>query len=254
MASTKKEHTLQTVERALAFLEIVAESSVPLGIKEVSEKLELNTTTCYHLLRTLAAKAYIERLPDGSLVLGSSVDELARLSRRPDQHKKQIAEIVRNLASSTNETCSFSYLKDNQVVLSILEEGTQRLRVSGLFVGLKGSEHRRAAGKAVLAHLDVERRQTLLEEALAGFPKSKRAAIYTDLEKELPEISKRGWALDDQSAEGFMAYSCPVFDAFDDVMGAVSIIAPSFRIERSQGDYLEQTMAAAAEATRVLRA
>lgn len=253
MPTPKKEHTLQTVERALAFLEVVAKSPAPLDIKEVSERLTLNTTTCYHLLRTLVAKGYIERQSDGTLILGASVDELVRLSHRPDQYMKKLAVLVKRLTATSNETCSISYLHDNQVILGILEEGTQRLRVSGLFTGLKGAEYRRAAGKAVLAHLSAEKRQIVLEEALAGYPKSKSAQISSDLEKELPEIARVGWALDDQSADGFMAFSSPIFNGADEIFGAVSLIAPSFRIEKSRDSYLELVISTAAEATRILR-
>ncbi|XHC09172.1 IclR family transcriptional regulator [Labrenzia sp. ac12] len=250
---TEKQQTLQTVDRALSFLEIVAAAPNPPSIKDVSDKLDLNTTTCYHLLRTLLARGYVERSPNGGLKLGEAVNVLSLGLRRFDGVETQLAGLVENLAATTKETCALSIREGNHVTLKILVEGSQRLKVTGLHVGLKGYEYRRAAGQAVLAHLDEAARNAMLEESLTGLPGSQRSAILQGLKDEFSLISERGWAIDEQTAEGITAISSPFFAPSGEVLGALSLISPSFRLERARVDFFEALLSAAATATRTLR-
>lgn len=246
-------YTLQTVERALSFLEFVAAAPQPPSIRDVSKALKLNITTCYHLLRTLMARGYIERNDDGGLELGDGVGVLARGYRRSQSTEQSLSDIVRRLSAQTLETSFLSLREGNNVVLKVLIEGSQKLRVSGLHVGLKGFEYRRASGKAVLAHLDEVSRDAMLAEALTPLPERQRKAVLKTLEKELPQIRVRGWSADDgQTEDGIVAVGAPVFDAAGSVLGAVGIVTPTFRMDKSREAFMDAVMSAAAEATRLL--
>jgi IclR family transcriptional regulator, acetate operon repressor len=247
-------YTLQTVERAIAFLEYIASASEPPAIRDISKALDLNITTCYHLLRTLMALNYIKRNDDGGLELGDGVGVLVRGYRRADSPEKFLSDIVKRLEAETLETSFLSLREDNSVTLKVLFEGSQKLRVAGLHVGLKGREHRRAAGKAVLAHLDVAARTRILDESLAQMPDRQRKATLKSLEKELPLIEARGWATDDgQIEQDIVAIAAPIFDASGSVLGALGIVTPVFRMDKSRDMFLDSVMTAAAEASQLLK-
>ena len=57
--SIPKRVTLQTAERALGFLEALANAGEPLRVKDVSAQLGVNLTTAYHLLNTLQGRDYV---------------------------------------------------------------------------------------------------------------------------------------------------------------------------------------------------
>ncbi|OWQ95372.1 IclR family transcriptional regulator [Sphingopyxis witflariensis] len=247
-------YTLQTVERALSFLEYVATAPVPPNIRDVSKALDLNITTSYHLLRTLVARNFIKRDDEGRLELGDGVAILAQNYRRHESVEQLLAPVVQQLAASTMETSFLSLREAQHVVLKVLVEGSQRLRVAGLYVGLSGHEYRRAAGKAVLAHLDGAERKAMLDESLASTAGQLRKAIMKALEKELPLTASRGWSVDDgQTEEGIISIGAPVFDAAGAVLGAVGIVTPIFRMDKSPDAFREAVLAAAAEATRLLK-
>lgn len=246
--------TLQTVERAIAFLEYVAAAPEPPHIREVSEALKLNITTCYHLLRTLVGQNYIERRSDGRLELGEGVNKLFRSYRRAVDIEEYLAEVVKRLAAQTLETSTLSLIEGDGVTLKVLIEGSQRLRVAGLYVGLKGHEYRRAAGKAVLAHLEEPARSAMLDASLADLPERQRKTIRKALVKELKQTAARGWAVDDgQTEEGIIAIGAPIFAASGDILGAVGIVTPIFRMDRSRELFHDSVLAAAAEATQLLK-
>lgn len=247
-------YTLQTVERAISFLEFVATAPAPPNVRDVSSALGLNITTAYHLLRTLVARDYIKRDADGRLELGDGIAVLAQSYRRHDSLEQLLSPVVQQLSAKTLETAFLSFREGTSVILKVLVEGSRRVRVAGLYVGLKGHEYRRAAGKAVLAHLSDEDRAAMLEEALASIPARQKAGILKPLEKELPLTAARGWSADNAQVEdGIISIGAPVFDAAGEVQGAVGIVTPVFRMDKSPDEFREAVMAAAAEATRLLQ-
>lgn len=246
-------YTLQTVERAIAFLEYVACASTPPNIRDVSAALNLNITTCYHLLRTLVAKSYIERNENGGLELGVGVETLIGGYRRFQDVEKSLSEIVKRLAAETLESAVFSRRDGQNVVLKVLVEGSHRLRVSGLSVGLQGNEYQRASGKVVMAHLDPEARAAMLEASVSQLPAKQRKTILKTLEKEWPQIVERGWAADEQTEQGIIAICAPLFDSSGAVFGAIGIVTPTFRLEKSRDKFLDAIYQAAADANVVLK-
>ncbi|MEF0943993.1 IclR family transcriptional regulator [Rhizobium sp. BR 362] len=248
-----EQQKLQTVERAFKFLEYVASTPEAPTVQEISTALNLNITTCYHVMRTLLALGYLERGPDASLKLGAKIGTLYQAYHKTFDLDQSLATLVDGLVQQTLETSFVSVLQGDQVVLKVLTEGTRRLRVSGLFVGLSGSEHIRASGKAVLAHVDEETRRAILAKSLAGLAARDRKRIAEQLEAELKLIRSRGWSIDKQWEEGATGLAAPVFDGAGRIYGAVGIIAPNFYMERMREQYIHDVQLAATGVTTLLR-
>lgn len=245
--------TLQTVERALTFMEYIAQAESPPTVQQVSSALNLNITTCYHLMRTLLARGYLERRTNATLVLGSKIGLLFKAYHKTFNIELGLGAVIDRLAETTSETCFLSVLQDNSVVLKVLVEGSQTLRVGGLYVGLTGNEHRRASGKVVLAFADEAKRKAILANALADIPSRKRKELIDDLKEELNVTRSRGWSLDQaQTEHGIMGIGAPVFDSHGNVYGALGVVAPTFRMERSQDEYVRAVQSYAQEATSLL--
>ncbi|QIB65110.1 IclR family transcriptional regulator [Kineobactrum salinum] len=248
-----KQTTLQTVERAISFLEFVGTATEPPSISDVSTALDLNITTCYHLLRTLVKRNYIKRDAAGRLELGDGIGVLFSGYQRTLDTEETLENVVKRIARLTQETSFLSLREGNKVVLRTLLEGSHRLRVAGLHVGLQGHEHRRAAGKAVLAHLDNAGKTAMLESSLASIPERESKKIRKSLDKELAQTAARGWSVDEETKEGIIAIAAPIFDASGSVLGAVGIVTPRFRMDDLWDNYLNIVMTGAAEATQLLQ-
>jgi DNA-binding IclR family transcriptional regulator len=247
----KQNTTLQTVERAISFLEYVGTAQKPPSINEVSKALELNITTTYHLLRTLVKRNYIRRDAEGRLELGEGIGALFTGYQRTLATEETLANVVKRIAQLTQETTFLSLREENKVVLKVLLEGSQRLRVAGLYTGLQGHEYRRAAGKAVLAHLKQTERNAMLKASLESIPARERNSIRKALEKELEKTATRGWSVDEETEEGIIAVAAPIFDASGAVLGAVGIVAPRFRMDKSQDRFINIVTSGAKEATEL---
>jgi DNA-binding IclR family transcriptional regulator len=245
--------TLQTVERALSFLEFVAEARTPPRVREVAEGLGLNITTTYHLFNTLHARGYVTRDADGKLRIGTRAALLYHAMVRTMVPSRALRPVVEQLAASTQETAYLTSLVDTGVVIQAVIEGSQTLRVSGLYVGYSGQEHLRASGKAVLAHLDDEGRAALLQRHLATLGDRERRAFLTAFSAELEAIRQRGYALDDQGYErGICCVAAPYFAADGQVVGSFTVSVPAVRFPRARRALTAAVVNAATTASNVL--
>lgn len=244
--------TLQTVERALTFLEYVAAAKSPPTVQQVSVGLSLNITTCYHLMRTLLSRGYLDRRSDGKLRLGGSVGALFRTYQLGFNVNEQLSAIVTELADATAETAFLSTLDDRNVILKVLVEGSQPLRVGGLYVGLTGNEPHRAAGKAVLAHVDTDLREEIIEPSLAELSATARRRFLSTLDRELEEVREKGWAIDIDTSPGITSIGAPIFARNESIVGAIGIVAPTSRFHEAQDKLLQSVVDGARLATETM--
>lgn len=245
--------TLQTVERALSFLDFVARAPTPPTVRDAAEALGVNITTCYHLFNTLLARGFIERNPDSTLRIGFEAAVLYDGYRRGATESVRMSEFVTALAQQTQETAWVSRLVGDRVVLTAFEDGPQPVRAVGLVVGLSGQEHIRSSGRAVLAFVDDDHRDRILSTALAHLSAAERARTARALKKELAEVRERGWALDDEGYNaGILGIAAPYFDSAGEVLGAVGVWAPSTRGHATLDGLVADVTAAGARATATL--
>lgn len=243
----KRPTTLQTVERALAFMETVAQARRPPRLKEVAQALGLNPATSYHLLNTLLGAGYLTREGDGSLRIGSRTAVLHQGLVRHFVMGRDLMPVVEELSARTGETAYVAALSHQSVVIQALAQGDHAVQVTGLYVGFSGSEHIRASGKAVLAHLPAAQRDSVLAQALAA--EDELQAAIADLEK----VRAQGWALDDgQFQEGVCCVAAPFFGSGGAVAGSVSVSVPATRFPAIRETITEAVRDAAAQASAVL--
>lgn len=224
--------TLQTVERALRFMEILAASPDRLTVKEISRLLDVNLTTCYHLFNTLQQAGYAIRERDGTLKLGAKIGVLNAGLRRQFSTARDLLPFVENLSSDLQETTYLSQLTREGLVVQVQVEAEQALRVAGHGVGFAGMEHVRASGKAVMAFMDPESRTKLLDSLLSGESKKAAADVRRRLAAEFDEIRARGWALDREEYQaGVCCVGAPYFAADGSVCGSIGVSLPTPRYD-----------------------
>jgi DNA-binding IclR family transcriptional regulator len=231
----KRPMVLLTAQRALAFLEAVAMADRPPTIKDVSAELAINITTAYHLLNTLRQSGYLVRDADGTLRVGARVSVLYQSMLRHFVLGRDLRPVVEQLAADTDETAYLASHSHDGVVIETVVEARQTVRVSGLYVGYSGSEHRRASGKAVLAFLNPDSREALITRCLSGLSAAARKQALAKLNAQLETIRTQGWALDDQEFQPSVSCAAaPFFRADSSVAGSVTVSAPSARFDTNR--------------------
>jgi IclR family acetate operon transcriptional repressor len=245
--------TLQTVERALAFLEVVAQAPSPLPLRDVAGALGLKVTTSYHLLNTLRGAGYLIRDADGTLRIGARAAVLYNGLVRQLAVGEDLRPVIEKLSAETSETAYLSRLNESGVVVQMLVEGLHAVRVSGLYIGFCGSEHERASGKAVLAHMGDGDRGALLAKSTAEMTESARRSCLSGLDEELELIKLRGWSLDEEHFQkGASCVAAAYFHADGRVAGSVAVSVPCTRFTKAKESLTAAVVTAAKTASEAL--
>lgn len=181
----KPDDFVQSVGRALRVLEVV--SATPgLPVKAIARRCELNLSTTYHLVRTLAYEGYLDRLPDGTYVAGAEVarrfhDLVAAMGRPPST-----TTVLRHLMLRTGLSAYLGRISGGLVVVAAVEEGPGSPYLEDFETGLDVSAHATALGKALLAAMPRrQRRAFLLEQGMRRFTTRTR----TDLDQLDAELA-----------------------------------------------------------------
>ncbi|MBO0843888.1 MAG: helix-turn-helix domain-containing protein [Nocardioides sp.] len=181
---------VQSVGRAVRVLEAVGrEPGLP--VKAIARKCELNISTSYHLVRTLAYEGYLARLPNGTYVIGESVarrfrDLVTSLDRPPDA-----AVVLRQLSERVGLSSYLGLLQDERVTVVEVAEAAGSPYLEDFEVGLDVSAHATALGKALLVAMTPRQRHRFLEtHELRPFTSRTRTDVE-QLEAELGSIPDR---------------------------------------------------------------
>ncbi|MEX3007814.1 IclR family transcriptional regulator [Hoeflea sp. TYP-13] len=141
--------TLQTLDRGISALQIIAARRDGVGVATLAEELGVDRAIAYRIAATLEERALISRTAGGRLILGVGVLELA--TQFGPQLRIIAQPILSDLARRTSATAFISVASGEEcAALSVAEPDEGLLRV-GYRVGSRHPIDRGAAGIAILA-------------------------------------------------------------------------------------------------------
>lgn len=228
MNVTGAESGLQSVERALSLLQLLA-SGGPVRVTQLAQELGVHKSTVSRLLATLERRGFADRVDDGArFVLGNGVALLAANAARPKSLTEASRQILSGLAQATGETVSLNVLTAEGDCLTV----DQVLGSGGLtgfnWLGQRSPATATAAGKVLLAHRAPEEVKDLLPRKVSRF--TDQTLSRDQLLAELPQVASRGFAVvRDELELGLSAISAPVFDS-NGLLAALSASGPTVRI------------------------
>jgi DNA-binding IclR family transcriptional regulator len=179
---------VRSVSRALRLLEEAGRSERPLPVKALARRTQLNLSTTYHLVRTLAYEGYLVRTPDGCYVIGAEVarryhDLLHALGGAPEARP-----VLAHVAETTGHSAYLGRFVEGRMLITDLVEGPASPYLEDLEVGLPCAAHATAAGKALLATLPRQtRRDYLAEQGMRPFT-SRTATDTGRLDADLADV------------------------------------------------------------------
>jgi DNA-binding IclR family transcriptional regulator len=213
-------------------LELMVGSRDGLALRDLAARLEAPKSSLLPLLRTLAARGYLEQGPLGEYRLGSRALELG-LGSPGHRGLPEIARpALRALMQRTGETVFLGTLAgDGGAVVFVDKVESEQVIRYAAGVGDRRALHATSSGKVILAFLPAARR----EKILRGLPLKR----YTDrtvtslpaLRASLDEVRESGVCLNlDELAVGAAGIAAPIFDRDGRVAGACAIGGPTDRV------------------------
>jgi DNA-binding IclR family transcriptional regulator len=211
-----------SIDKAILLLEFLL-SHPYLSLSELARISGINKTTCYRLLRTLAAAGYVAHDRQTSRYsLGLKLFELGTWAVARLPVRQQGLEIMQKLCAATGKSVFLSILLENASVC-IEEIHSPDAVWAGSQVGTRLPLYATATGKVLLASAPSLRDHYLQNASLQPItPRSlvDPAAIRRDLER----VAAEGWAINDEETEiGVRYVAAPIRDQSGGVIAALSL-------------------------------
>jgi DNA-binding IclR family transcriptional regulator len=203
-------------------------------ITELAHDLDLAKSTVHAHVHTLAEEGYLVETERG-FELGLRVLDLGGTVQ--DRYLPElIRQKVDKLAIETDERAQFVVESDGIGVHLYCSYGQNAVQTD-VWIGRHFPLHISAAGKAILAYLPQERRESILQNDHVAF--TEHTITDTDeIRAELEEIRTNEYAINQQeSTRGLRAVGVPIRDSDEEILGAISISGPTHRIK---GDVLHE--------------
>ncbi|PKA44662.1 SMP-30/gluconolactonase/LRE family protein [Rhizobium sullae] len=222
---------VQALTRGIQIVEAVSAEPRGLRFTQLLDETQLPKGTLHRLLQALV---------DERLLAFDSRDQVYRLAPRLFQwaHKvwdnfdlRGAAEPeLERLRDMTGEAIRLGVLDGSMVLYIDQREVPQPLRLNN-GVGGRAAPHASGIGKAILAHLSLEKRRALLADIELERLTPNTIIDVEELQRQLDLTKARGYAVSvDEQNTGISSVAAPVLNHRGEPIGAIGIIGPSFRL------------------------
>lgn len=225
---------VQSVERALDLLELMAGADDSIGVSELAEKAGLPLPTIHRLVRTLVGRGFVRQLPSRRYALGP---KLIRLGESATALVGSWAgPHLADLVQATGETANMAVLDGTMAVYVAQVPSPHAMRMF-TEVGRRVHPHCTGVGKALLLQLPDEAVRSLV--ARTGLPAQTSHTLTTPdaLLEDLRTSRQRDYAVDEGEQEvGVRCFAVPVPGA--PTPTALSVSGPAARVTLESADHI----------------
>lgn len=227
---------VQSIDRALNILEIVAKTPKEISIKEISEETDLHKSTVHRLLNSLIYKGFVEQNEEtGKYSITFKLYNLG-INKINDLDLVKIARpFAEELMEKVDEVVHLVVRNGNHIVyIDKVENINNTIRMVST-IGKRTPMYCSSVGKAILAYEKDEKVKEIWEgtEIISFTP-----TTITDLKVlnlELEKIKEQGYAEDNEEHElGVKCVGAPIFNMDGKVEYAISVSGPSNRMTDSR--------------------
>ncbi|MEO3854861.1 IclR family transcriptional regulator [Acrocarpospora sp. B8E8] len=235
---------VQSVDRAISVMEILARKGEA-GVSEIAAEIEVHKSTAFRLLGALEARGLVEQAEDrGKYRLGFGLIRLAAGVDTQLDITQRARPTCQRLAEELGETVNIAVLRSLYAVNLDQVRGPSAVTAHN-WVGQLTPLHATSSGKILLAHAAP----TLLDQITLERFTSRTITSLPDLEKELTTARTRGYAITlEELEEGLNAIAAPIRSFHGEVVAAISVSGPAYRLtEQRVHDSAPTLLTAAAE-------
>jgi DNA-binding IclR family transcriptional regulator len=226
----RETYKLQALDRAFAILDLLGDSSTPMGLGEVAEGLSLHKSTAHRFLMVLERHRMVDRTASGKFRLGLRLFDYGNRAVEQYDLRDCAQRHLRKLVQEVDETAHLCVLENMHMVYIDKLEPERSVRMISR-VGSSSPVHCTAVGKAILSEMPLEDAAEIVKRLrLEKF--TKKTIITRDaLMHEIARSKRRGYAVDDEEREdGVRCVAVAILDGDGSPVAAVSISGPAFRV------------------------
>lgn len=238
-------HPVRTTEKTLTLIDELMRRG-PSGVTELAQGVNMGKSAVHNHLTTLQDHGYVLKTGN-QYQLGLKFLEVGGSIRKSMEFYQVAEPEVKSLADETGELANLLVEEQGLGVYLMRSKGEDAVDLD-TYAGLRTNLHTTALGKAVLAHLPESRVEDIIERHGIEPETSRSIGSREELFDALESVQNRGYAIDDgERLEGLRCIGAPVRSSSDEVLGAVSVSAPTSRVSDQElhGELSERVLSAA---------
>lgn len=229
---TEAKNPVQAVQRTLEIVDVLRDTGGA-RVTEIAKEIGVSKGTVHCHLATLEENGYV--VNDGDeYKLGLRFIDLAHYAKeRIDIYDIATSE-VDALAEESGEMALFTVEEDSKGVCLYRAEGEEAVQTE-IYVGYRNDLYHTAVGKAMLAFMEPDKRDRLIDEMEFESFTPSTITDEEELRAELEEIREDGIAYNHgETIQGLVGAGAPIRDQNGSVYGAISIIGPVRRMDEER--------------------
>lgn len=221
------------VDKCFGILELLAKAKKPLGISDISGRLELNKSTVFNIVYTLMDLDVLENHPDGKFVFGTHFYILGNMAGKRSELMQTAHPYLETINEQTKLSAFLGLRSDRQVILIDKVDSAHGIKVSSE-IGMQMPILAGAGIKAMLSQLPDEE----IDEILARSELKEHTphsiidkAVYKE---EILEVRKQGIAYDrEEYIEGMVAFAIPIKVNGKDLQAAIWAVGLTHQVPKA---------------------
>ncbi len=245
MRSESRETPVSALYKAFAILEKLGEG--PASLTEISRVVGMPKSSASRFLASLMDLGAVSKTADNGFALTAMLFSLGARALKILDLVPTALPFMRALCSKTTETVHLAVRSELSAVYLHKVDSPHSLRMHSR-IGYQAPLYRTALGKCLLAWLDEERREELIQKM--EFVKTMPNTIgdAATLRAHLTKVREAGYACDnEENQENVVCFSVPIFDWVSQVIAAISVSMPTFRLAKYDRDSILRDLLEAAQ-------
>lgn len=238
---------VQSVERALDIIEVLAVEPEGLGVTEIAGRIHLHKSTVHRLISTLTARGYLEKTDAGNYKVGIKLIGAVSCYINSLELQTEARPYLAKITGALNLTAHLGVLDGNQVVYIEKMDVVSSIKLYSQ-IGLHVHAYCSSLGKCLLSNYSKEDLENRM--ANCSFIKftAKTISSMEEFHEEMKKVRAQGWAMDDEESEtGHRCIGAPIYDYRGDIIASISASGPTALLTRERipqvVDYLKDAAA-----------
>ena len=221
---------LKTLDNSLKLLNYFTRETPQWGVRELAKEMNMSHSIAYRILSTFEEHGYlVQNQVTKKYALSIKWMELGAVVKDNFSISEFMLPVMRRLAAETGESTYLIWRDGGEGVCAEIVESSQTIRY-GVTVGSRTPLCVGASNKVIMAFLTKETQEAIMEKGLHRYT-DKTIVSKEELSRNLDEIRKAGWAYSvGEYTEDVFAIAVPIFNAHHEVMAALAIGGPDFRM------------------------
>ncbi|SHJ09018.1 IclR family transcriptional regulator [Pseudozobellia thermophila] len=231
----KSNYNVPNLERALMIIELLSSKPKGLSLAEIMDELDIAKSSAFRITSTLIFRNYLQKNETTKkLTLTRKILSLGISSLSEQSIVENSIDAMRALRDETKESVMLGILLGDKG--TILEQVPSSYPVK-LFVeqGTQFSLHSSVGGKSILAYMEEDERNRILENVKLEKFTENTIVSKKDYIKSLKEVKAKGYAIDhSEDIQGINCVGAPIFDESGSPVAAIWITGPDGRLPSSE--------------------